>query len=144
MKKILIILATLALSLTACADHQQLINQSELPVLAQTFIQKYFNLAEVSYIERERDGMHHEYNVYLKDATKIEFDHQGNFQSIDCHTAPVPEGIVPELIVNFVQTHYANTHIVEYHVEYRHLKVELSSGIELIFDLEGHFIRVDD
>lgn len=144
MKKMLIILATLALSLTACADHQQLINQSELPVLAQTFIQKYFNLAEVSYIERERDGMHHEYNVYLKDATKIEFDHQGNLQSVDCKRNPVPEGIVPELIMSYVGLHHPDNFIVEYVIEYRHLKVELNNDLELVFDLEGHFIRVDD
>jgi hypothetical protein len=29
-------------------------------------------------------------------------------------------------------------------VETRHLVVELNNDIELIFDLEGNFIRVDD
>lgn len=144
MKKILAALAILTISLSACADRHQMTQYSELPAQAQVFIKKYFNVDDIIYIECDRDGLHLEYNVHLKNNVEIEFDHQGNFQSIDCHTAPVPEGIVPELIVNFVQTHYANTLIVEYHVEYRHLKVELSSGIELIFDLEGHFIRVDD
>ena len=144
MKKSLIILATLALSLTACADQQQLINQSDLPAQAQAFLQKYFNLADVSYIERERDGVHHEYNVYLKDATKIEFDYQGNLQSVDCKQSSVPEGIVPELITSYVSLHHPDNFIVEYAIEYRYLKVELNNELELVFDLEGHFIRVDD
>ena len=42
MKKILLIVAVFMLTLTACADHHQMIKYSELPVQAQTFIQKYF------------------------------------------------------------------------------------------------------
>jgi len=144
MKKILIILATFACSLTACADNQQLINYSELPVQAQAFVQKYFNIADITYIERERDGVHFEYKVYLKNATEIEFDNQGNLELIDCQVTPVPEGIVPELIVQYVLLHHPNTLIVEYAIERRTLKVELSNSLELIFDLEGHFIRIDD
>ena len=144
MKKILVIMTTMMLSLTACADRHQLIESSELPVQAQSFIQKYFNMADIAYIERDREGLHFEYNVYLKNATEIEFDHQGNLQALDCQTAPVPQGIVPELITQYVELHHSNYFIVEYIIEYRYLKVELNNGLELIFDLEGHFLRVDD
>ena len=44
MKKLLAVLATITLTLTACADRQHLIEYSELPVQAQAFIQKYFNV----------------------------------------------------------------------------------------------------
>ena len=107
-------------------------------------MQKYFNVSDIAYIEREREGVHHEYKVYLKNAVEIEFDYQGNFKSIDCQITSVPEGIVPELIRSFVQTHYPDHLIVEYAVGYRYLTVELGNGMELIFDLEGHFVRVDD
>ena len=40
MKKILAVLATITLTMTACADHNHLIEYSELPVQAQAFIQK--------------------------------------------------------------------------------------------------------
>jgi uncharacterized protein YuzE len=113
-------------------------------VVAQTFIRKYFNPSDVSYIEREREGMHLEYNVFLKDATEIDFDHQGNLQSIDCRRNAVPEGIVPELITSFVSLHHPDQIIVEYAISYRFLTVEISNGLDLVFDLEGHFVRVDD
>ena len=144
MKKILFILVTITLSLTACADNDQLVEYAELPVVAQMFIRKYFNPSDVSYIEREREGMHLEYNVYLKDATEIDFDHQGNLQSIDCRRNAVPEGIVPELITSFVSLHHPDQIIVEYAIGYRFLTVEISNGLDLVFDLEGHFVRVDD
>lgn len=144
MKKILAVWAILTISLTACADHHQLVEYSDLPAQAQVFIQKYFNVTDVAYIERERDGVHHEYQVHLKNDTEMEFDYQGNFKSIDCQVLKVPTGIVPEPIINFVQTHYPNSFVVEYIVGYRHLTVELGTGLDLIFDLEGHFIRIDD
>lgn len=144
MKKILAIMATLVISLTACADRHHVVEYKELPIQAQTFVQKYFNVSDIAYIEREREGVHHEYKVYLKNALEIEFDYQGNFKSIDCQITSVPEGIVPELIRSFVQTHYPDHLIVEYAVGYRYLTVELGNGMELIFDLEGHFVRVDD
>lgn len=144
MKKILAIVATLVLTMTACADRRQLVQYSELPAQAQSFIQKYFNNADVSNIIREYDGMVYEYDVYLLNGTEIEFNYQGNFQSIDCKRTAVPEGIVPELITSFVALHHPNQMIVEYKVEYRRLKVGLSNDWELEFDLDGNFLGIDD
>jgi hypothetical protein len=144
MKKILAIVATFMLTMTACADRHQLVQYSELPAQAQSFIQKYFNNADVSNIIREYDGMVYEYDVYLLNGTEIEFNYQGSFQSIDCKRTAVPEGIVPELITSFVALHHPNQMIVEYKVEYRRLKVGLSNDWELEFDLDGNFLGIDD
>ena len=144
MKKILIILATLALSLTACADRHQMVSYSNIPVQAQAFIEKYFKSADVSYIERELEGVHYEYKVYLKNATEIEFDHQGNLQSIDCHQKAVPQEIMPSIITDYVRLHHPNLIIVEYQVDMRHQKVGLSNDWELVFDNNGNFLGMDD
>ncbi len=144
MKKILAIVATLIISLSASADDERMIAYSNLPIQARSFVQKYFTVSDVARVERERDGLHYDYQVYLKNASEIEFDHHGNLQSIDCKRNAVPEGIVPALIVSFVQTHYPNDVVVEYAINYRSLKTELSNGMELVFDHEGHFIRIDD
>ena len=144
MKKIFAIVAVLTLSLVAYADNHQLIQLSELPAPAQTFIRKYFNVEEVSYVQRERDGLHYDYKVYLNNATEIDFDHQGDLESIDCKRVAVPEVIVPELIASFVKLHHPDQMIVEYAIDYRQQHVELNNGLELVFDSEGHFIRIDD
>ena len=144
MKKLFIILVGCVFSMTACADDHHLIKYSELPVQAQTFVQKYFNLEDISHIERDREGMHYEYNVYLRNTTEIEFDYQGNLQSIDCKYITVPKGIVPEVIMSFVSLHYPNLYVVEYVIDYRHQTVELNNEMELIFDREGRFLRMDD
>lgn len=144
MKKILTLLAIITLSMTACADRHQMVSYSNIPVQAQAFIEKYFKSTDVSYIEREIDGVHYEYNVYLKNATEIEFDHQGNLKSIDCRVTPIPAGIVPEMVMQYVTVHYPNHIVVEYAIGFRRITIELGSGIELFFDLEGNFLGMDD
>lgn len=144
MKKFFIFAVSCILTLTACADHYQFINYSELPAQAQAFVQKYFNLEDISHVERDRDGVHYEYNVYFKNATEIDFDYQGNLQSIDCKHIAVPKGIVPEVIMSFISLHYPNLYVVEYVIDYRHQTVELNNEMELIFDREGRFLRMDD
>lgn len=144
MKKILAVWTIVAFSLTACADRQHVITFSELPVPAQTFIQKHFHPSDVTYIEYERDGFEAEFNVYLKNGTELDFAEQGEFEAIDCKVSPVPEGIVPKLITDFVLSHYSNHFIVEYAIDAPQQKIELSNGLELIFDLRGNFIRIDD
>ena len=59
MKKILTLAAALVISLAACADLQQLIKFNQLPILAQNFIKKYYSTTDISYIEKEKEGMHH-------------------------------------------------------------------------------------
>lgn len=144
MKKILVVMTILVFSLAACADHHHLVEYSELPTQSQVFLQKYFNVSDISYIERERDGGHYEYSVHLKNTTEIDFDEQGNLRSIDCKILPIPEGIVSKVVDVFVKLHYPSQFIVEYSIGYRYLQVELSNGVDLIFDREGHFIRIDD
>ena len=143
MKKILLIIASIVFTLTACAKQDRLINYLELPATAQEFIERHFNVTDISMIERERDGIHFEYTVYLNEATEIDFGHQGNLKKIDCQIYPIPVGIVPDLITKYVTEHYPNHFIVEYEINNRSMKVELGNSVELIFDLEGNFLRVD-
>ena len=144
MKKMIALMATIMITMTACADRQELVEYSELPALAQSFIQKHFNAADVSFIEREKEGGRYEYNVYLKNSVKIEFNYQGNLQSIDCNRSPVPDDIIPSIILDYVALHHPNAYIVEYSIGYRRLKVGLNNDWELVFDLDGNFIGVDD
>lgn len=144
MKKIFAIVAVLTLTLVAYADNHQMIKLSELPAPAQTFIRKYFHVDQVAYVEREREVLHYDYKVYLNNATEIDFDHQGDLESIDCKRVAVPEVIVPELIISFVKLHHPEEFIVEYSIDFGRRTVELNNGLELVFDTEGHFIKIDD
>lgn len=145
MKKMMALVATLVFTLTACADdYQRVVQFRSLPVLAQSFIKKHFSVDDVSRVVMEREGLFSEYSVYLKDATEIEFNHQGNLLSVDCQYSPVPASIIPQAIIEYVNYHYPDDFITEYVVKTRRLEIGMSNDLELIFDLSGNFLGMDD
>ncbi len=144
MKKSFAILATLFISLAACADQEYAVNYAQLPEDAQHFITTYFNIDDISYIKVEREGLFNEYTVYLKNASTIEFNHTGKLESIDCARTPIPEGIMLSTIADYLNQHFPNLFAVKYSIDTLHIEVELNNDLELIFDLNGKFIRMDD
>lgn len=144
MKTIIAFMAALTLSLTACADRHHIVGYDMLPVQAQTFVKKYFSNEKIAYIEREREGLHYEYNVYLTNATEIDFDYQGNLESVDCGIRSIPKGIVPEKIMQYVEYHFPDFFVVEYAIDRHRMTIELNNGLELLFDTDGNLLEIDD
>lgn len=143
MKKMMIILASVLLSLNACADRTQVGSFTSLPQPAQVFVETYFTKADIAVILYEREGLHNEYEVRLNNGTKIEFDYQGNLGKVDCKTNAVPAGIVPTAIVQYVATNHPTMFIVEYSIDRRKQSVELNTEMEIEFDKAGNFLRYD-
>lgn len=145
MKKMIIAaMASVVVCMSACAEKTQLVKFNELPQKAQTFIETYFNAADISFVKMEKDGLHNDYDVRMTDGTEIDFDHDGSLEQVDCNTKAVPAGIVPEKITTYVAEHFAGAFIVKYEIDRRELKVELNNSLDLEFDKQGNFLRIDD
>lgn len=145
MKRMIIAaMACVVVCMSACAEKTQLVKFNELPQKAQTFIETYFNAADISFVKMEKDGLHNDYDVRMKDGTEIDFDHDGSLEQVDCQTKAVPAGIVPEKITTYVAEHFAGAFIVKYEIDRRELKVELNNSLDLEFDKQGNFLRIDD
>lgn len=101
MKRIGIIGLLLALvgmlGLQSCDDERE-ISYGKLPSLARAFIETYFPDQSVSYAERDKDDGRREYSVVLSNGTEIDFDQNGDWESVDCKFSVLPEGIVPQSI----------------------------------------------
>jgi hypothetical protein len=48
------------------------------------------------------------------------------------------------MIAEYVIVHYPDQFIVEYQVDYTRQTIELNNRLELIFDLKGNFLKIDD
>jgi hypothetical protein len=51
---------------------------------------------------------------------------------------------VQQKISDYISADYPNDSVTEVEIENQKIEVELSSGIELIFDINGNFVRLDD
>lgn len=145
MKKSFLVAFSVALfSLSACADHDQLITFAQLPAPAQALVQQHFDPALVSFVTKDREWFGFEYNVRLNDGTELKFENDGSLHKVDCQYRAVPDALVPEIVRQQVQGVAPQTVIVEWGKDDRGWKAELSNKLEIKFDRNLRMIGVDD
>ncbi|MCR4965487.1 MAG: PepSY-like domain-containing protein [Bacteroidales bacterium] len=138
MKKIfLVLLGFIAINVFASCD--KVITVNDLPQQAQQFLKQHFEGIDPVSVRLD-DG---KYEVVLKNGTEIEFSRKGEWRDVDCHTTPVPAGIVPDAIANYVATKFPDNFIVKIDRDNRDYEIELNNDIDLTFDLKGNFLHLD-
>lgn len=145
MKKILLaagLIAAVAFSGMARDNYSR--NADVLPTVAQELLKKNFK-ADVSFVKEEKSmGRISEYEVVLTDGTEVTFDAKGNWRDVEASAKRgVPESMVPAAIAGYVKQNHKNTVIVSIDKERNHYDVELSNGIDIVFDANGTFVRYD-
>lgn len=146
MKKVLIMLAIVfGVTISAQARDTYSRNVEDLPKAAQSVIAKNFK-ANVSLIKIDKTlGRVDDYEVILTDGSEVEFDSKGNWKKVEtANNKSVPSAFIVSGIYTYVSKNYKKAKIVGIERERNRYDVELSNGIDLIFDLQGNFLRFDD
>lgn len=147
MKKIFYALATVALCLgltsNAYSDDKK-IDYSALPQNAKAFIDSTFSGIKVNRVKMDvGDG---DYEVILKGGIEIDFRSNGEWESVKSRDG-VPASCVPTEVSNYVKANYPNRTIVKIsRKKSGNVEIELGGirDLELLFDANGKFIRIDD
>ncbi len=121
------------------------ISPNQLPKAAKTFLAGYFKGIPVSSAIEDREiyGVD-EYKVYLNNGMKMEFDSNGNWKEVDGKHQKIPYGFIPASIKKYSSRNFPNTYIVKIEKKRWSYKAELSNGLELEFDRNGNFKKIDD
>lgn len=136
--------ALVGMSFSAFAQ-KKVLEFAQLPKTAQTFVNSHFNKQPVSLVTSEKETLSPiEYKVVLQNGTEIEFDQKGNWTEVDGNKTAIPEKIIPAAILAHVKKSFPNNGITQISKERRGYDVELSNGLDLDFDLQGKFLKIDD
>ncbi|GGE95876.1 Putative beta-lactamase-inhibitor-like, PepSY-like [Chishuiella changwenlii] len=139
------ILSIVLLGLSAFTFAQdQMISFNQLPQKGQKFINTYFNSKNVSAVTLDKDYFSKDYEVILKNGTKIEFDGSGNWTEVDGKRNTIPTGFAPDKIVAYVKKSFPQTSIIKIEKNKYSYEVELSNGLDIDFDGKGNFVKIDD
>ena len=126
------------------ADNDKIITREELPEQAQMFLTKHFENADVLYAKAERDmGVVTSYDVVLEGNVKVEFNRSGDWTSVDCERGQVPDSVLPQSILDYVKNRFSKAYVVEIERDRMGYEVKLSNDLDLDFDKNGKFLRVD-
>lgn len=145
MKKMFLLLLVMMLAvMPMMADNDKIITREELPEQAQMFLTKHFENADVLYAKAERDmGVVTSYDVVLDGNVKVEFNRSGEWTSVDCERGQVPDSLLPQGVLDYVKKKFAKAYVVEIERGRMGYEVKLSNDLDLDFDKNGKFLRVD-
>lgn len=139
-KKLMTLIAVAILIPTALSAEGKLIPFDSLPGEAIKFVKDYFPTLKVLQVKAEYD----EYDVKLTDSVNLEFDRDGNWKEIKCRRSSVPDAVVPVLILSYIKGNYPNIPIIQIERSKWGYELELAGDLELEFDRNCNFVRVDD
>jgi len=124
---------------------EKVIEVANLPKTAQNFLQKHYANDKVALTKSEKETLSPiEYKVVLASGTEVEFDSKGEWTEVDANTVAVPHDIVPAKIKSYVQKSFPDNNIVQIKKEKKGYEVELTNGIEVKFNKNADFIKIDD
>lgn len=134
----IIMLWCLTMLLAACDD-------TKIPARSKAFIDQFFPESSVVIVEMEEDGDGlEEYEVWLNDGTKIDFDLQGEWKVVARKKTGVPLSLIPQQIKYFVKTKYPNNVITKFSRKDYGYKLELSDDMDLRFNKQYQFMEEVD
>lgn len=142
MKKILSVIMLGVAMFTFAQD--KVINYNQLPQNSQQFVNKYFGTKQVGSVLLDDDFFSKEYKVYLANGTKVEFDGDGSWKEVDGNRNTIPTGFVPAKITNYVKRSFPNTKIIKIEKDNNSIEAKLNNGLEVKFDRNGNFVKIDD
>ena len=146
MKKVssLLLALVMVVALSSC-EKEEVVGIEEIPSVGQAFLDEHFGDQTVVSVKREKESSEGvEYEVRLDNGVTVKFDKGGNWEDVD---APVngslPTTFILTPIVDYVEAEYPNVWIKGIDKERQGFDVELTNGVDLVFDTEGNFVRID-
>ncbi|MGO3194433.1 MAG: PepSY-like domain-containing protein [Sphingobacterium sp.] len=126
-------------------DNEEIIKTEDLPATGQSFLKEHFGDQKIISVEKENEGSEGiEYEARLDNGVVVKFDKDGVWKEAD---APanlyLPTAFILPTIVNYVGTEYPDAGINDIDKERAGFDVELTSGLDLVFNLDGDFVRID-
>lgn len=144
MKKLFLFLTVILGICSASARDTYTHDVNVLPAAAQTIIKNNFK-ADVNHIKIDKEwGRISEYDVVLNDGTEITFDRNGNWKDIEVRrNSSVPASLVPSAIASYVKQNQKNATIIGIEKKSSGYEVELSNGVDMLFNAKGEFKRYE-
>lgn len=124
----------------------EVINYSTVPENSKRFITDYFSNNTITVVEKKRTANTNGavYEVKFSNRDEIEFDVNGDWVKVEAEGRnAIPTGFILPTIVNYVTTNYSTFSINQIEKNTFGFEVELTNDLDLIFDKNGEFVRID-
>lgn len=134
---------TLGLFFATSCDKETVLTTADIPSEIKTYTQNHFPEQKILQVIEEKDGFEKSFETTLEENYVLSFDRKINIQSLD-GVNELPSSVIPEKILTYVQTNYPNNFITDWELERKTQQVRLNNDIDLVFDLDGNYKKIDN
>lgn len=143
-KVIIILINLLIFSIPLQINYDyRFINFEDLPTKAKTFVRTYFGHYVIRFVKIEMTMTRTDYTVQFENGMKIEFNSNGDWDEVNSPSDCLPSDFLNNMILNHLNKNYPDCclHVIS---KGKHkFEVELTNGLELVFNKKGEFLRYD-
>ncbi len=115
----------------------------KIPSEIQAYVDLYFPGQSVIQALLDSEEQERRYELLLDNLTRLEFNLDKKIIEIDGRSG-LPDSVLPAGILSYVSSHYAGQSIIRWELEEGYQQIQLNNQLEIEFDPDGKFIRLDD
>lgn len=131
-----------SIMLTGC-DKETILNENDIPAEIKTYVETHFPGSKILQCVKDKDGLELNYDVIIDGNFKLEFNKKKEIESIDGNSK-LPDSVIPAKILAHVQANFPSNFITDWELNRNDQEVELDNGMELLFNKDGDFLRIDN
>ncbi len=137
-----IVLMVTLFTFSSC-DKEDVISNDKLPVEIKNYLSTHFPNNAVIQSMVEYDDFTKEYEVVLEGNFTLKFNRKKEVIDIEGATK-LPDSVIPAKIREYVIAKYPTNFIKGWEIDDKNQQVELNNGLDLEFNMNGDFIRIDN
>lgn len=130
------------LLLLSC-EKEEILSSTEVPSEISNYFGTHFPDNPIIQTVKDIDGFELTYDITLEGNYYLEFNRKKEVIDIE-GLSKLPDSVIPSKLLEYVSTNYADNFIIGWELDERNQQIKLDNGLELEFNMNGNFFRIDN
>jgi hypothetical protein len=140
--KRLFLLALVPFLLISC-EKEEILPLTDIPSEISNYVSTHFPENPIIQAIKDTDGFELTYDITLEGGLFLEFNRKKEVIDIEGLTK-LPDSVIPAKLLEYATTNYPDNYIIGWELDDRNQQIKLENGLELEFNMNGDFLRIDN
>jgi len=124
-------------------EKEEILPLADIPFEITNYTSAHFPDNHIIQAIKDTDGLELTYDVTLKGGFFLEFNRKNEIIDIE-GLSKLPDSVIPAKLLEFLSSSYPDSHIIGWELGDRNQQLKLDNGLELEFNMDGVFLRIDN
>ena len=124
-------------------EKEKILPLIDVPTEISNYVSTHFPENPIIQAIKDTDGFELTYDITLEGGFFIEFNRKKEVIDIEGLTK-LPDSVIPAKLLEYATTNYPDNYIIGWELDDRNQQIKLENGLELEFNMNGDFLRIDN